>query len=68
MSQDFYQRERQVKQHEERQRAQLEKHQTLETWHLEQEAAQQGSALPDAEQRQAQQSLLARVKKLLRLK
>jgi hypothetical protein len=68
MSQDFYQRERQIKQHEERQRAQLEKHQTLETWHLEQEAAQQSSAPPAEEQRQAQQSLLSRVRKLLRLK
>lgn len=65
MSQDFYQRERQVKQHEERHRAQMEKHHTLETWHIEQEAAQQNSATPVDEQSGGRQSLLMRVKKLL---
>lgn len=68
MSQDSYQRERQVKQYEERQRAQKEKHHTLEAWQIEQEAAQQGTANQAGEYSPAPQGLLARMKKLLRLK
>ena len=65
MNQDFYHRERQVKQYEERQKAQAEKHQTLETVQIEQNAAQDGVESPLGEHKNAGQGILARLKKAL---
>ncbi|HLU10209.1 MAG TPA: hypothetical protein VK003_11120 [Oceanobacillus sp.] len=65
MNQDFYHRERQVKQYEERQRAKAEKHQTLETVQIEQNAALDGIESPVGEKQNAGQGVLARLKKAI---
>ncbi len=51
MNQDFYHREKQSQQGQEKHDAVSERHQTLETWQLEQEAAQTGTPPPSDEQR-----------------
>jgi hypothetical protein len=66
MNQDFYHREREVKQNEERHRAQTEKHQTLETWQIEQDAAQSGVASPvGGQEGSARPGFIARLKKAI---
>jgi hypothetical protein len=66
MNQEFYHREREVKQYEERQRAQAEKHQTLETVHIEQNAAQAGISSPVSGQESSPQpGFFARLKKAI---
>jgi hypothetical protein len=65
MNQDFYHRERQVKQYEERLKAQAEKHQTLETVQIEQNAAQDGVESPLGERQDVRQGILARLKKAI---
>jgi hypothetical protein len=63
MNQDFYDRERQVKQYEERQKARAQKHSTLETVQMEQNAAQDGVASPLGESENTRQGIFARLKK-----
>jgi hypothetical protein len=63
MNQDFYAREQESRQHEERLRAQAEKHQTLETVQIEQNAAQDGVPSALGEQKSARPGLLARLKR-----
>lgn len=63
MNQDFYRREQELRQHDDRQRAHAEKHQTLETLQIEQNAAQDGISAPMGEEKKARQGFLARLKK-----
>ncbi|NDJ60700.1 MAG: hypothetical protein GYB67_06215 [Chloroflexi bacterium] len=43
MSSEFHNQQRRIDQDHERQRAKLQKHETIETWHIEQEEAQRGN-------------------------
>jgi hypothetical protein len=65
MNQEFYHHERQVKQYEERQKALAEKHQTLETVQIEQDAALDGVTSPLGANENARPSILARLKKAI---
>ncbi len=51
MNQDFYHREKQAQQEQEKHDAVAGRHQTIETWQIEQEAALTGNAAPADQER-----------------
>jgi hypothetical protein len=67
MDNNYHDRQRQVDQEHERQRAKLQKHSTMETWSIEQGEAHQGK-VPSAEGADVvppKPGLLARLRKLI---
>ncbi len=66
MNNDFYERERRMEQ--DRERAQTQKHQTLETYNLEQQEAHQGHGIADPKKYDVdppQPGIIARLLKML---
>ena len=67
MNQDFYTREQEKRQYKNRQQAQLEKHQTLETVQIEQNAAQDGVPSALGESKSAQPGFFTRIRRFLKI-
>jgi hypothetical protein len=65
MNQNFYTREQEARQQNRRQRAQVEKHQTLEMLQIEQHAAQEGIPSALGEQENPRPGFLGRLKRLI---